>query len=97
MPKLDVFGHLDPAKATPAELNGEKIFFGKGRFAECHTPPYYTDNTLHNLKLERFFDEQMANGLMEAGDGPIKTFPLRGVKDSPPYMHDGRFRKAFRR
>jgi cytochrome c peroxidase len=23
-------------------------------------------------------------------DGPIKTFPLRGVKDSPPYMHDGR-------
>lgn len=89
-PKLDVFGHLDPAKATPAELNGEKIFFGKGRCAECHTPPYYTDNTLHNLKLERFFDEQMANGLMEAGDGPIKTFPLRGVKDSPPYMHDGR-------
>jgi cytochrome c peroxidase len=23
-------------------------------------------------------------------DGPIKTFPLRGIKDSPPYMHDGR-------
>jgi cytochrome c peroxidase len=22
--------------------------------------------------------------------GPIKTFPLRGIKDSPPYMHDGR-------
>ena len=20
----------------------------------------------------------------------IKTFPLRGIKDSPPYMHDGR-------
>jgi cytochrome c peroxidase len=25
-----------------------------------------------------------------AGDGPIKTFPLRGIKDSPPYLHDGR-------
>jgi cytochrome c peroxidase len=24
------------------------------------------------------------------GDGPIKTFPLRGIKDSSPYMHDGR-------
>jgi len=23
-------------------------------------------------------------------DGPIKTFTLRGVKDSPPYLHDGR-------
>jgi cytochrome c peroxidase len=22
--------------------------------------------------------------------GPIKTFPLRGIKDSPPYLHDGR-------
>jgi cytochrome c peroxidase len=23
-------------------------------------------------------------------DGPIKTFLLRGIKDSPPYLHDGR-------
>jgi cytochrome c peroxidase len=23
-------------------------------------------------------------------EGPIKTFPLRGSKDSPPYLHDGR-------
>jgi cytochrome c peroxidase len=89
-PKLDVFGHLDPSKATQSELNGEKVFFGKGRCAECHPAPYYTDNTMHNLKLERFFDQQLANGLMEAGDGPIKTFPLRGVKDSPPYFHDDR-------
>lgn len=25
-----------------------------------------------------------------SADGPIKRFPLRGVKDSPPYLHDGR-------
>ncbi|BCA97082.1 hypothetical protein TUM19329_34430 [Legionella antarctica] len=24
------------------------------------------------------------------GDGPIKTFPLRGIKDYSPYLHDGR-------
>lgn len=24
------------------------------------------------------------------GDGPIKTFPLRGIKESPPYLNDGR-------
>ena len=23
-------------------------------------------------------------------DGPIKTMTLRGIKDSPPYLHDGR-------
>ena len=22
--------------------------------------------------------------------GPTKTFPLRGIEDSPPYLHDGR-------
>ena len=32
----------------------------------------------------------MINGMMANQDGPIKTFPLRGVKDSPPYLHDGR-------
>ena len=27
---------------------------------------------------------------MEVGDGSIKTFALRGVKDNPPYLHDQR-------
>jgi cytochrome c peroxidase len=89
-PKLDVFGRLDPTKATKQELDGEKVFFGKGRCAECHTAPYYTDNLMHNLKAERFYEPQMVNGMMASADGPIKTFPLRGIKDSPPYLHDGR-------
>ena len=89
-PKLDVFGRLDPAKATKQELDGEKIFFGKGKCSECHTAPYYTDNLMHNLKAERFYEPQMVNGMMASADGPIKTFPLRGIKDSPPYLHDGR-------
>jgi cytochrome c peroxidase len=33
---------------------------------------------------------QMVNGMMASADGPIKTFPLRGIKDTPPYLHDGR-------
>jgi cytochrome c peroxidase len=32
----------------------------------------------------------MINNMMAIGDGSIKTFSLRGIKDSPPYMHDGR-------
>src|SRR5712664_4445165 len=54
-PKLDVFGKLDPAKATPAELRGQAVFFGKGQCAACHAPPYYTDNLMHNLQTERFY------------------------------------------
>lgn len=89
-PKLNWDGKLNPAKATPAELRGEALFFGKAKCATCHTPPYYTDNTMHNLQTERFFTPVMINGMKAIGDGPIKTFPLRGIKDSPPYLHDGR-------
>lgn len=89
-PKLDVFGKLDPTKASESELRGQAVFFGKGRCAECHTPPFYTDNLMHNLQTERFFKERMINGRKASADGPIKTFPLRGIKDSPPYLHDDR-------
>jgi cytochrome c peroxidase len=89
-PKLDLFGHLDKAKASPTELRGEGVFFGKGKCSTCHEAPYFTDNSMHNLKAERFYEPRMINGMMASADGPIKTFPLRGIKDSPPYMHDGR-------
>ena len=89
-PKLNVFGKLDGAKATPGELRGQDLFFGKAQCAVCHQAPYYTDNLMHNLKVERFFEEKMINGRLASADGPIKTFPLRGIKDSPPYLHDDR-------
>lgn len=89
-PKLNILGRLDPSLATESELRGEKLFFGKAQCATCHTPPYYTDNLMHNLRVERFFKPQMINGRMANADGPIKTFPLRGIKESPPYLHDGR-------
>ncbi len=82
-PKLTVTGHLDPAKATESELRGEKLFFGKAECAVCHPAPFYLDNQMQDLHLERFLKD-------EPGDGPIKTFTLRGIKDSPPYLHDGR-------
>ncbi|GAB61299.1 putative cytochrome c [Candidatus Jettenia caeni] len=89
-PKLNIYGMLDPKKATEAELRGQSLFFGKASCSICHQPPYYTDNLMHNLKTERFYKQRMVNGQMASADGPIKTFPLRGIKDSPPYLHDGR-------
>jgi cytochrome c peroxidase len=89
-PKLNILGKLDPAKATKSELRGQELFFGKAQCATCHPAPYYTDNLMHNLKTERFYKPRMINGRLASADGPIKTFPLRGIKDSPPYLHDGR-------
>ena len=79
-PKLGIQGHLNPSKATESELRGEKVF--TMACASCHPAPYYTDNLAHDLQVERFYDGR--------AEGLIKTFALRGIKDSPPYMHDGR-------
>ncbi len=81
-PKLNHLGRLDRSKATESEVRGEDLFFGKAQCASCHTPPAYLDHQMHDLRVERFLDEPPR--------GPIKTFTLRGIKDSPPYLHDGR-------
>ncbi|MDR4507622.1 MAG: cytochrome B6 [Candidatus Brocadiaceae bacterium] len=89
-PKLDLYGRLDPKKATDSEIRGQTIFFSKGKCFECHPAPYYTDNLMHDLQVERFYKSKVINGQYIRAEGPIKTFPLRGIKDSPPYLHDGR-------
>jgi cytochrome c peroxidase len=81
-PNLDVLGRLVPARATESERRGEALFFGKAQCSACHPPPFYLDDKLHNLQVERFVTEPPL--------GPIKTFTLRGIKESPPYLHDGR-------
>ncbi len=90
-PKLDPAGRLIPEKASQQELMGEKIFMTKGRCAECHPPiSSFTDHQMHDLKLERFYKPEMISDHYSIPDGPIKSFTLRGIKDSPPYHHDGR-------
>jgi cytochrome c peroxidase len=89
-PKLNVYGRLDRRKASAQEVRGEELFFGKANCATCHTPPFYTDGNMHDLQVERFFKPRMEGGMMITKQGPIKTFPLRGIKESPPYLHDGR-------
>lgn len=89
-PKLNLYGRLDHAQATELERQGEELFFGKARCAECHPAPHYLDNLMHDLHLERFYEPEMVRGHFDHPAGPIKTTTLRGIKDSPPYLHDGR-------
>jgi cytochrome c peroxidase len=89
-PKLDVFGKLDPRKANEAELRGQELFFGKAKCGVCHPAPHYSDGTMHDLKVARFYTPRLINGRFADREGPTKTQTLRGIKDSPPYLHDGR-------
>jgi cytochrome c peroxidase len=89
---LGVDGKLDRRKFSPdsAELKGQALFFGKAQCSTCHPAPYYTDNTMHDLQVDRFYQPQTINGLVATKQGPMKTTTLRGIKESPPYLHDGR-------
>jgi cytochrome c peroxidase len=89
-PKLTPTGWLDRTKASKQELAGEKLFYGKARCAQCHSGPAFMDQQMHDLQLERFYKPEVINGQENVAEGPIKTFTLRGIKDSPPYLHDGR-------
>ncbi|HEY8188121.1 MAG TPA: hypothetical protein VIF64_18780 [Pyrinomonadaceae bacterium] len=89
-PKLNVMGRLIRSKATESEIRGEELFFGKANCSGCHTAPFYTDNLMHDLEVERFYKPRMEAGMLMTAQGPIKTFTLRGIKESPPYLHDGR-------
>lgn len=81
-PKLGPGGKLIKELASEQELYGEELFWGKARCSECHSGPAFVDDYMHDLKVERFYRGRP--------EGPIKTFPLRGIKDSPPYLHDDR-------
>ncbi|MCB0793641.1 MAG: cytochrome C [Flavobacteriales bacterium] len=81
-PKLDPLGRLKKDKANESELRGEALFQGKAQCSQCHYGPAFTDDYMHDLQVERFYSGRP--------EGPIKTFALRGIKDSPPYLHDGR-------
>jgi cytochrome c peroxidase len=81
-PKLDPLMRLVPSKATASELRGEALFHGRAQCVRCHDGPSFVDDYMHDLQVERFYAGRP--------EGPIKTFPLRGIKDSPPYLHDGR-------
>jgi cytochrome c peroxidase len=50
----------------------------------------YLHGGAYTMGSARFYKPRLINGMMASADGPIKTFPLRGIKDSPPYLHDDR-------
>ncbi len=83
--------------ATPEDILARDIF-PDGFLALPHSnhpeggmvfPKFHIDQLKRQeaRDLTRF---DLGNGTMTGPDGPVKTFPLRGIKDSPPYLHDGR-------
>ena len=64
-PKLTRLMTLDPELATEQELRGERLFHGKAQCAKCHYGPAFTDDYMHDLRVEEFYKGRP--------EGPIKT------------------------
>jgi hypothetical protein len=80
--EADFAGSPCPQKTTESELRGEKLFFGKAQCASCHPAP-----------STRQPDAGSAPRALRArcgGRRPDQELHATGIKDSPPYLHDGR-------
>jgi len=84
---------IDFAARGPVDAavqQGEQLFTQVG-CADCHTPvldgvELYSNLLLHDVLPEDF--QGVTQG--EATSGLYRTPPLRGLKDTAPYFHDGR-------
>jgi cytochrome c peroxidase len=67
----------DDSAMSDAAVRGVAIFRGKGRCIGCHTGPFFTDFSLHNVSSS------------PSDHGAFLTPTLRGAYDTGPYFHDG--------
>lgn len=70
-------------------LVGENFFAFRGRMVFDRQSLSSVRCCFRMSRAERQ-TEHLINGRMASADGPIRTFPLMGIKGSPPHLHDRR-------
>lgn len=89
---LDKFLNGDAGALSREAIKGAEIFFGKGTCSTCHVPLLFTNSTLQINQRNATFSGTMDLGAAFVGTGPPLAFKvpqLRGVRLTPPYMHNG--------
>lgn len=81
-----------PGNFTPSQARGYNLFRGKANCYKCHTVAgdrALTDHQFHNTGVGgKDFGLWMLTK-KNGDEGKFKTPQLRGVRNHPPYMHDG--------
>ncbi len=98
--RFDAFVHGDTAALTESEQRGAALFIGKGKCASCHSGPFFSDQSFHNVGLfpatvSGAFIRKDDRGAEEIGPnmlGAFRTPPLRCVSQRPSFMHTGQLR-----
>jgi cytochrome c peroxidase len=84
----------DAAALSAQQVDGFKLFAGKGQCIACHSGPNFTDNGFHNLGLASWGVSapdmgRYAQKPVNAAKGAFKTPTVREVARTGPYFHDG--------
>ncbi|NYZ64425.1 tryptophan tryptophylquinone biosynthesis enzyme MauG [Endozoicomonas sp. SM1973] len=86
----------DSTAMSTDQIAGFQIFISKtkGNCASCHHPPNFTDDGFHNIGLQSFASPNPDLGRynvkpIKISKGAFKTPPLRGIRLTAPYFHDG--------
>jgi hypothetical protein len=98
LPALQIYQLSIPVPSAPrgsfdrsSAKRGEAVFNGRGKCADCHTPPLYTEPGWNmHTGAEIGIDDFQAN---RAPDGRYRTSPLRGLWTHAEggFYHDARF------
>jgi len=73
--------YLVNGKLSQAAARGKKIFDGRGKCADCHTGPLYTDMKPYDVGTQGLYDREAKE---------FYTPKLIELHRVAPYMHDGR-------
>jgi len=79
----------DAGKLSPSEIDGLKVFAGKGRCIGCHTGFAFTDHNFYDIGLPGTDKGRGKEIDLRAADHAFKTPTLRELAWTAPYMHDG--------
>ena len=79
----------DAAALSPSEINGFRIFAGKGQCINCHKGFAFTDYNFYDIGLPSEDKGRGAEIDLRAADYAFKTPTLRELAWTAPYMHDG--------
>ena len=98
--RFDAFMHGDTTALTESEQRGAALFVGKGQCASCHSGPFFSDQSFHNVGL---FPAMVSGAFIRKDDrgaekvgpnmlGAFRTPTLRCVSQRPSFMHTGQLR-----
>jgi cytochrome c peroxidase len=79
----------DAAALSPSEVDGLRIFAGKGRCTSCHTGFAFTDHGFYDIGLPSDDPGRGPIAGLSAATQAFKVPTLRELAWTAPYMHDG--------